>query len=456
MEAIIKGVNLAIAWQLQEVNIRTDSATVFSWLRSLLEKDKPIKARGLGEALTRRRLSIIADTLFECNLVASVSLVRSEENKADQLTRVPQGWLKPSVCHQVVAAAVEVKPDLVAFHDLHHLGTNRTLYLARKSYPDAKITRKQVEAVVKNCSRCCSIDPAPVSWTPGSADVSDNWQRLAIDVTHFRSKKYLTLIDCGPSKFAIWREIPNEGESVISRHLNEIFRERGPPGELLMDNATSFRSLEVRKLCESWGVEPVYRCAYRPSGNGIIERNHRTIKRSAARTGKDVLTAVYWYNVSPCDGIADESVPYRRIYTYEWKPLRLHTATTRVPTNSETFRVGQKVFVKPPGARCTTQWPLGTVSAPIDGVGIEVDGIRRHIADLRVVPSVSEPAPADDGANSERGDVQETLHVAEHNPSEEDANSQLVTADSDDGQLQRLRPRDTLRPPMRLADYVLH
>jgi len=134
----------------------------------------------------------------------------------------------------------------------------------------------------------------------------------------------------------------------------------------------------------------------------------------------------------------------------------LRTATTHVPADSGTFHTGKKVFIKPPDARCTTQWPVGTISAPTDGVGIEVDAIRRHIADLRVVPSVSEPAPADDGANSERRDMQVTRNVAEHNPIDDSAVSQLVDGDPDDGQLRHFRPRDTLRPPLRFADYVLH
>jgi hypothetical protein len=53
---------------------------------------------------------------------------------------------------------------------------------------------------------------------------------------------------------------------------------------------------------------------YRPEGNGIIERSHRTIKRIAERSKINPLEAVYWYNFSPKDGIKEESVPYKSIY----------------------------------------------------------------------------------------------------------------------------------------------
>jgi hypothetical protein len=48
LEAIIKGINLALRWQLVEIEIVTDSATVHGWLSSILTKDKRIKTRGLG------------------------------------------------------------------------------------------------------------------------------------------------------------------------------------------------------------------------------------------------------------------------------------------------------------------------------------------------------------------------------------------------------------------------
>ena len=50
-----------------------------------------------------------------------------------------------------------------------------------------------------------SIDPAPQNWDKGHFSVIDNWQRLAVDVTHYNRFCYLTCVDCGPSRFAIWR-----------------------------------------------------------------------------------------------------------------------------------------------------------------------------------------------------------------------------------------------------------
>ena len=161
----------------------------------------------------------------------------------------------------------------------------------------------------KSLQKCASINPAPVRWPHGSLSVDDNWTRLACDVTHHGGKLYLSVIDCGPSRFMIWKLINNESAISINKELECIFREHGPPEELLMDNGASFRSAQLLALCDKWNVKTTYRCAYRPSGNGVVERCHRTIKSMAAKSGGDPLDMVFWYNVSPKNGLEELSVP---------------------------------------------------------------------------------------------------------------------------------------------------
>ena len=75
---------------------------------------------------------------------------------------------------------------------------------------------------------------------------------------------------------------------------------------MAMDNATAFRSEEMARFCERWGVRPFFRAAYRAGGNGIVERNHRTV---AERGKGDPIEAVYWYNNALRDSQREESVP---------------------------------------------------------------------------------------------------------------------------------------------------
>jgi transposase InsO family protein len=113
--------------------------------------------------------------------------------------------------------------------------------------------------------------------------------------------------------------LPNEGGECVTRGLEEVFRERGAPKELLMDNSTTFHSQALGKLCIKWGVERLFRCAYRAQGNGIVERNHRTIKRMAARTGKDVFEMLFWYNFTPRKETAGGTAPCVGVNSYRWR-----------------------------------------------------------------------------------------------------------------------------------------
>ena len=47
LEAILKGVNLALKWGLKDVEVKTDSATVFGWVKVTLTGEKRIRQRVL-------------------------------------------------------------------------------------------------------------------------------------------------------------------------------------------------------------------------------------------------------------------------------------------------------------------------------------------------------------------------------------------------------------------------
>ncbi|XP_043235723.1 uncharacterized protein LOC122388597 [Amphibalanus amphitrite] len=249
LDAAIRGVNLAVAWGARTIDLRTDSATVHRWLDDAISGRARLRTKAHGELLIRRRVGIICQLVGELQLRLSVTLVRSAENRADALTRVPKDWLRnvsvtrecespsPGVSAAVVSeppplagaaagradggTADELRAAVCQSHDrAGHPGVRRTLYFAR---PDVSrdVTRAMARAVVENCDACRSIDPAPVRWRHGSLGVSVPWQRISIDVTHHRGHNYLTVIDCGPSRFCVWRslrranaiEIDSDGDS---------------------------------------------------------------------------------------------------------------------------------------------------------------------------------------------------------------------------------------------------
>jgi len=389
LDAALKGINLAIKWGLSYVKVNTDSVTVKNWLSNMIEGSCKVKSKGAAEMLIKRRLSTLSDLINEYEIHLTVELVRSEENKADVLTRVKKEWTKNDDEIELEICGL----TLTEIHNRNHFGVENTFYLARKLLDD--VTKEEVEKCVRNCEQCQSIDPAPSRHESGKIDVDENWIRLAVDTTHFNEKCYLTLIDCGPSRFAIWRLVSSENSVEVIRHLDEIFRERGPPEELLMDNSATFHSKRMETLCEQWNIVRRYRAAHRPSGNGIVERNHRTVKRVAKRSKISPLQAVFWYNMVPRSEGGIHSVPSTMLHRYSFRDPDQCIESEECPISS--VKIGEKVWVKPPDAKCTTKWKLGTVTKIASPSNVEVDNCPRHILDVRRMFNTDEEDECDGG-----------------------------------------------------------
>jgi len=199
LDAVIRGINSAVKWSLTSVTVVTDSATVYAWVQSIISNSKRPKVNGLGEMLIRRRLAMVAELIELYDLEVRVRLVKSEENLADALTRVPRSWLQTQVCAVGCASNYSI-PAIRDLHDTNHLGSEKTLHLAKCKWGDA-VVKEDIAKVVRECHVCRQVDPAPVKWESGKLSVETTWTRLASDITHCNGVPFLTVIDCGPSRY---------------------------------------------------------------------------------------------------------------------------------------------------------------------------------------------------------------------------------------------------------------
>ena len=202
--------------------------------------------------------------------------------------------------------------------DIHqksgHSGVKRTLYFVR--IINLMVFKELVRSVVRACETWQSIDPAPVHWEKGDLSVKKNWSRLAMDVTHYYGRHFLTLIDCGPFGFAIMWPLWRQDYISIIRQPEAIFYEWGPPAEILTDNDTAFTCRKFKEFMSSWSVHLRFRCAHVPARNGIVECSHRSIKTIAARKNCPALEAVYWYNMTPKDSLSSSTSPADMLHRY--------------------------------------------------------------------------------------------------------------------------------------------
>ena len=118
-------------------------------------------------------------------------------------------------------------------------------------------------------------------------------------------------------------------------------------------------------LLRSWDVNQILTCAYRPQGNARVERMHRTIKRSVARTGRDIEEAVFWYNVTknsrgecPFEMVFG-TLPkrpgisgVRREVVSDEKGFAECKSRNYEDVDRNPFVVGDLVYVRNPGGRC--------------------------------------------------------------------------------------------------------
>ena len=401
LEAVLKGINLALKWNLTEVKLKTDSATVVGWLNTVINNDERIETKGASEMIIQRRLGILKNLLKEFSITLHVTFVPTQKNKADSLTRVCKEWL--SLENNATDGFDKCCSGLniQEIHNKHHMGVEKTLYLARKI--DPSVTKAEVQEVVKCCERCQSIDPAPVMHKKGEIWIARNWSRLAIDVTHYREIPYLTMIDYGPSRFAIWKKIRGETSREISNVLNEVFLERGPVNEVFMDNSATFHSSLLKEMFDCWKIGTYFGATYIASGNGIIERNHRTIKTIAERSDITPQEGPFWYNLAPRSH-DQQMIPQRELFKYEWRNPLMEPVVNH-KTEQANVEIGDEVWVKPPNARCTTEWRKGRITEINSQNNVSVDGTSRHILDVR--PIVLPPDSTEDSAVTSRGDCED-------------------------------------------------
>ena len=138
----------------------------------------------------------ILDIILEFDQQVRVSLVISEANKADALTKA---WLKVPIDADNGYTMCSIENKYVkTLHEMYHMGVERTILT--KKIP---LTGGIVYKVVQACQQCQSIYPTPSIHEASGIHVSKNWVRLKRDITHYHNGAYLSVVECGPGRIEI-------------------------------------------------------------------------------------------------------------------------------------------------------------------------------------------------------------------------------------------------------------
>ena len=221
----------------------------------------------------------------------------------------------------------------------------------------------------------------------------------------------------------------------VIRQLKSVFSERGPPTELLSDNGAAFSREEFRRFAENWGIQLRFRCAYVPSGNGIVERCHRIIKRITARTRCSVMEALYWYNATPKDDAMTSKAPANAIYNYGVRVKGIYIVTPLGRVDSGPYNAGNAVWVKTPHGRCSIQFKKRMVTGIYSPYLVLINGIPRHIRDIR--PRHRSVTSKDDGSNSSFESDSSTPLLYGTEPGDSSTETEEVESDNNDAENER-------------------
>ena len=93
LDAVLRGVNLALHWRASAIHLWMDSALMHRWISDTLSGKARVRTKAVSEMLIRRQLSTLHELVAEYGLMIDVALVKSHANRGDPLTSVLQRWL---------------------------------------------------------------------------------------------------------------------------------------------------------------------------------------------------------------------------------------------------------------------------------------------------------------------------------------------------------------------------
>ena len=163
-----------------------------------------------------------------------------------------------------------------------------------------------------------------------------------------------------------------------------MFYKQGLPEEILTENNTALPSKQFEYFLDEWGIQLRLQCVHVPSGNGIVERCHGSVKRIAARKQCIVADIVYRYNTTPKDDISIASALANTIHRYRVQIKGIDGICPSSPREVYgPYRIGDPVWVKPPGSQCSSKFKKALVTDVISEKSISANETLHHVKDLR-------------------------------------------------------------------------
>lgn len=199
-------------------------------------------------------------------------------------------WRKPGEENgeKILVVPVDMKEQVLELcHNIPssgHQGINRTEYKVRQKYHWYKLGA-DIQKHVKSCA-VCNKNKKPVRKARcplTSYQAGEPMERVHLDFlgplprTAQGNEFVMMMVD----QFSKWTEciaLPSQTAEVTARAaVNEFFSRFGYPFTVFTDQGRNFESHLFKSICEVLKIHKTRTTAYRPSGNGQVERYNRTL-----------------------------------------------------------------------------------------------------------------------------------------------------------------------------------
>jgi len=160
--------------------------------------------------------------------------------------------------------------------------------------------RRDATHFVKHCGHCQLINAGNEPQTPvqKTHPALFPFHRVSLDIVKMdqvspgrKNKNMLVIVDCF-SRFAEAYPVPNENaETIAQKFLRDFICRYGAPVEIITDQGQAFVGKLMTTVCLWLRIRKIHTAAYRPQGNAVNERMHRTLynflRAMVSSTGSD-------------------------------------------------------------------------------------------------------------------------------------------------------------------------
>jgi len=176
---------------------------------------------------------------------------------------------------------------LYYFHDLdaQHPGITKTYRAIARRFWWTNLFA-DVRQYVRSCQHCQVCKPSNIRTAVPMASTTPTatFDKVYIDfcgpiLRSSSGSRYVLVVLDAYSKWIETIPCSRATAAVTTKKLAKLWCTYGPPGELVSDNATVFRSDRMKRMVLAWGIKHIFTTPYQPTSN-MVERSMRDLKSS--------------------------------------------------------------------------------------------------------------------------------------------------------------------------------